>query len=252
VAGHILHTRRETITFKGFRDGLHLILDEEALFPEIQEDLYNHLQKAGSFFAGAPVILQLGKRLLSLHEFQIVQQMLADHANITITQVACEREEVKAFFREHGFPLAAFPEQEERVKSVERRTTKKVTHNNTLLIKQTLRSGQRIVAEEHLVVVGDVNPGAELIAGGDVIVFGTLRGVAHAGMPDNTAAVIMALHLQPTQLRIANFIGRAPDWGEIPREVLPEMAKIMDDQIVIEAVNKKTEARLMTKERLQK
>lgn len=252
VTGHVLHTRKETITFKGFKNGLHLILDEEAPFPEIQEDLYNHLQKAGTFFAGAPVILQVGGRLLSPQEFQLLQQMLADQANITIAQVFSEREEVKAFVRERGLPLIGSPEQEgQKAPAPQRAARKTTTPNNTLLIKQTLRSGQRVIAEDHLVVIGDVNPGAELIAGGDVVVFGTLRGVAHAGMPDNPSAIIIALNLQPTQLRIANFIGRAPDW-DTRREPIPEMAKIVNDQILIEVLNKKTETLIMTKERLQR
>ena len=77
-----------------------------------------------------------------------------------------------------------------------------------------------------------------MIAGGDVIIFGTLRGIAHAGIPDNTAAVIIALNLQPTQLRIAHLIGRPPD-RDSKREAMPEMARIIGEHIVIDTLEKK-------------
>ncbi|RMF89951.1 MAG: septum site-determining protein MinC [Nitrospinota bacterium] len=238
LAGHVLGTRKETITFKGFRNGIHLILDGEAPFREIQQDLSDHLQKAGTFFAGAPITLHLGERVLQQEEFLLLQQMLADQAGITIAQVYCEHEEMKSFFRQYGLPLASSPGTEQEGELIRPRSRNKAMKNNALVVKQTLRSGQRVVAEENLVVIGDVNPGAEVIAGGDVIVFGTLRGIAHAGMPDNTAAVIIALNLQPTQLRIAHFIGRPPD-RDSKREAVPEIARIMGEHIVIDTLEKK-------------
>lgn len=74
----------------------------------------------------------------------------------------------------------------------------------------TMRSGQKIETEHSLVIVGDVNSGAELVAGGDIIVLGTLRGVAHAGAYDESGGgrIIFALNLQPTQLRIGSVISR--------------------------------------------
>jgi len=83
-------------------------------------------------------------------------------------------------------------------------------------------------------VVGDINQGAEVIAGGDAIVFGTLRGMVHAGYPDNRDAIVIALNLMPLQLRIGPFIARA-DEGQNPRRVpRPEVARVKDERIVIE------------------
>lgn len=103
----------------------------------------------------------------------------------------------------------------------------------TLLIERTVRSGQSISYSGHVVVMGDVNPGAEIVAGGHIVIFGSLRGVAHAGALGNTNAVVAALRLSPTQLRIASHITRAPDGKEVtPRQ--PEVASISDGGIVIE------------------
>jgi septum site-determining protein MinC len=83
----------------------------------------------------------------------------------------------------------------------------------------------------HVVVVGDVNPGAEIIAGGDVVVWGRLRGTVHAGAGGDAAAVVCALVLAPTQLRIGSHIARSPG-GEPGRRILPEVASVQGDQIV--------------------
>ncbi len=105
--------------------------------------------------------------------------------------------------------------------------------NRTLLIERTLRSGQFISYPGHVVVMGDVNPGAEIVAGGHIMVFGSLRGVAHAGAYGNINAVVTAFRLNPTQLRIAGFITRSPDGEEIkPHQ--PETASIIGDAIVID------------------
>jgi len=104
----------------------------------------------------------------------------------------------------------------------------------TILIQRTLRSGQSIRFPGNVVVMGDVNPGAEIMAGGNIVVMGSLRGVVHAGATGNTKALVTAFRLQPTQLRIADHITRAPD-GE--NEVVPdqpEIARIKNGKVVIE------------------
>lgn len=105
---------------------------------------------------------------------------------------------------------------------------------HVLYLKQTLRSGQAVSHKGHLVIVGDVNPGAEVMAEGDIIIWGALRGVAHAGVGGNANAEIRALRFDPIQLRIAHAIARAPDR---PRGALkssgPETARIVSGTIRI-------------------
>lgn len=103
---------------------------------------------------------------------------------------------------------------------------------NARVIYSTLRSGQRIESEYSLIVIGDVNSGAELISGGDIFVLGTLRGVAHAGAYDEGGAgrVIVAHVLRPTQLRIGMVISRG---SKDSREV-PELARVEGTSILVE------------------
>jgi septum site-determining protein MinC len=100
----------------------------------------------------------------------------------------------------------------------------------------TLRSGQRIQSEHTVVIVGDVNSGAEVIAGGDVIILGNLRGIAHAGafQEDGGGRMILALGLRPTQLRIGSFISRgSPESGGGSLEQGPEFARVLNEAIVV-------------------
>ncbi|MBN8550395.1 MAG: septum site-determining protein MinC [Deltaproteobacteria bacterium] len=101
------------------------------------------------------------------------------------------------------------------------------------IVYSTLRSGQKIETEHSLVVFGDVNSGAELIAGGDIIVLGTLRGVAHAGAYDETGGgrVIFALDLRPTQLRIGMVISRG---SSSEGQGGAELARVDGSTIVVE------------------
>lgn len=102
-----------------------------------------------------------------------------------------------------------------------------------LVVQQgTLRSGDHLQAEGSALVLGDVNPGARVSAGGHVLVWGRLRGVAHAGRHGDASARIVALQLQPLQLRIADAVARGPE--ERPPLGLAEQARLVAGEIRIE------------------
>jgi septum formation inhibitor MinC len=113
------------------------------------------------------------------------------------------------------------------------------------IIYGTLRSGQKVETEHSIIIFGDVNSGAEIIAGGDVVILGTLRGIAHAGAYDETGGgrVIFSLNLRPTQLRIGLVISRGSGSDEAestPRGGLPEVARVDGNMIVVEPYQSRT------------
>ena len=111
---------------------------------------------------------------------------------------------------------------------------------DTRLIHANLRSGQKIESEHSLVIVGDVNSGAEVISGGDVVILGTLRGVAHAGAYEESGGgrVIFSINMQPTQLRIGSVISRGS--AQDAKGVAPEVARVDGSLIVVEPYQTKT------------
>ena len=108
-------------------------------------------------------------------------------------------------------------------------------HADTLYLKTTIRSGTAIRHEGPVAIVGDINPGGEVFAGGDILVWGRLRGVAHAGSGGSQTATIMALCLTPTQLRIADRVARVP--AEAVPFPTPEVAYLKDETICISSVS---------------
>ena len=101
----------------------------------------------------------------------------------------------------------------------------------------TLRAGQNLQSEGHLVVLGDVNPGAEVVAAGNIVVLGVLKGLVHAGAGGDRSACVSALQMCPTQIRIADIITRSPDGNIVATE--PEIAYVKDDRIYIDSIMKR-------------
>lgn len=112
----------------------------------------------------------------------------------------------------------------------------------TLYIQRTLRSGQSITSDGNIVIIGDANPGSEIIAKGDITVWGILGGIAHAGCAGNQYAKIRALKMNAIQLRIADTFARRPDNVNIPYiqktdTFVPEEACIYKRQIIIHKIH---------------
>jgi len=116
------------------------------------------------------------------------------------------------------------------------------TSEDTLYIKQTLRSGQIVTFDGNVVIIGDCHPGSEIVATGDITVWGVLSGIAHAGAKGNINSKIRALRMNAIQLRIADYYARRPDQVEIDKmektpAFIPEEAKVSNGEIVIYTLN---------------
>lgn len=99
-----------------------------------------------------------------------------------------------------------------------------------LYVQMTLRSGTEIRHNGTVVVMGDLNPGSTIVAEGDILVWGRLRGVAHAGCKGNSKCLIMALQMEPTQIRIAEYVARAPE--NPPAQFFPEVAYVSPQKTI--------------------
>lgn len=214
----------ELISIKGGRDGLRLHLDEAAEWPALVAALRTQLDQGGAFFAGAQLVVDVGERTLSAEQLSEVLALMQQHG-VQPESLAASARESRNAARSAG--LTARP-------TVRRSPAPapEATDQPALLICRTVRSGQVVRHHGHITLIGDVNPGAELIAGGNVVVWGRLRGLVHAGALGDTSALICALEFQPTQLRIADLIARTPE-GATRRT--PEIARIEDGRILVES-----------------
>ncbi len=228
-----------SISFKGTRDGLCITLGEGS-WRDLLDELAQQLDRPGaqSFFRGARVLLETGTRALGVVEIEELISLLAKH-QMTLGSVVGENQSPgngqsngshqrpangtipppESFVSPDGHELASQPDAADEPPA--------------LLLRRTVRSGQVITHPGTIIIIGDINPGAEVVAGGDVIVWGRLRGVVHAGASGNENALVGALSLTPTQLRIGGQIARAPD-DRRTRAAPAEIARVRDGLIVVE------------------
>jgi len=198
---------KSPISFKVAKDGIVLTLNPKSKFREILNALNNHVKSATNFYAGSDLYINISEnsfKIDQLNEIVNVARGYKDVKNIIFTSDMVKKETIEVG-----------------------------DDGETTLIKRTLRSGQKIKKSGNIVIIGDINPGAEVIAGGDIIVFGKIRGVVHAGVKGSNASVI-ALRLEPTQLRISKKIARPPEGAAKSYEMKPERAYIQDGQIMVE------------------
>lgn len=225
------------VTIKGVRHGLLLVLPEELDWDAVLTQLEGKLAAAQALVKGAKVQLDVGGRATEAELLKRLVGFLADTYQMEVTALVGTHETAKDVAEASGVPLAAPPAPPaappERSKVVPTPTDPTTLTNNALYLRQTIRSGQSIRHDGNIVICGDVNPGAEVVATGDIIVFGTLRGVAHAGAAGDEGCQIVAINLRPTQIRIAGYIARSPDTVAPPLSKYPEVARVQDSEIHI-------------------
>jgi septum site-determining protein MinC len=232
----------DTISIKGVRDGLMVTLGTGELAPLVHK-LAGRLAEQSEFFQGGRVALVVGERPMAATELEEIASLFSQHG-MTLWAVLSENEATQRAARGLMLGTRLPGSGSELVGSVasaaeevEPSAISKVWGEEGqpgLLVRGALRSGRMVENTGHVVVIGDVNPGAEIIAGGDVIVWGKLRGLVHAGAYGDRSAVVCALELAPTQLRIAEFIS-VPPGGPRDRDPVPEMASVRNGQIVAES-----------------
>lgn len=217
------------VTFKGSVNGLVVIMKEDEDFEQIYEQIEQKIASAGKFFKGASLSVKYRGRKLSEEEEKRVYDLLVNKSGAEIKDFAQDTEGPAK-------PVAAAAANEGQQHRFELKNYffKGINEGITKFHKGTLRSGQLVSFDGNLVVIGDVNPGAEVVATGNVAVMGSLRGIVHAGADGNKSAVVVAFNLQPMQLRIADVITRSPDEKEARGLMVPELAYVKDDMVYIE------------------
>lgn len=248
-------------TIKGTRDGLTLLVSPESPLDEVLTQLSGKFQDESSFFQNAELVLDLGLRPFQEEEFRSLRRVF-DTAGVRLKGIVSDNPITKLMAHEEGIELIGgrsimhsrvrvdHPVKRERLavreapvesgtprreaeRQAQERSPDRKKNGSSAFAYRTLRAGQKLHHAGDVTILGDVNPGAEVVATGNIAVFGALRGVAHAGAEGNREAVVVALELRPTQLRIADCIARSPENAQAARS--PELARIHDDAIVIEA-----------------
>lgn len=204
--------KNDGILIKGNKDGINTTIDMKkfACFDDMLDALIKKLSRGKDFYKGTTLVLKCDMKDLTDDNLQIVKDTLLKEVelkDIVLKDLEKEKEkEVKVFSG--------------------------VYEGKTKFIRKAVRGGQCIDYHGNIVIIGDINSGAEVKATGNVIVLGRIAGSVYAGSNGNKKAVIAAFSLQPEILKIADAIAMSPEDGEKPQ--YPELAKIKDGAIIVE------------------
>jgi septum site-determining protein MinC len=217
--------KRVNVQIKGVRDGL-LVTLGDGVWVELQTALLAHIQERASFFQGARVALDVGNQILHAAELGNLRDRLSE-MGISLWAILSNSPTTEATAQVLGLATKIFTPRPDR--TIKPASPGHPDGEAAIFVQRTLRSGMKISYQGNVVVIGDVNPGAEVIASGSIIVWGRLKGTVHAGAEGNEKAVVCALELHPTQLRIGSIVSIAP---AKKGKIQPEIAHIEQGQVV--------------------
>lgn len=209
------------VVFKGTKEGLYILLKEDMNLNKIKDNLNEKIKPSKRFFEGAKIVNFKGKQL-TREEFDELKDLVENDYGMSVL----------GEYAEHTGMLLDKEESKEST-AYEKLPYDNVIQDKVLMLRATVRSGQFIEYYGNIVIIGDVNPGAQIKATGSIIVMGTMRGVAHAGSNGDYGAFVAALNLLPAQIRIGDIITRSPDGLGI-RTSVPEMAVVKRGMIFVE------------------
>jgi septum site-determining protein MinC len=217
-----------SINIKGIKEGL-LVTVGDGEWPETARVLLEKLNEKAEFFKGARLVLNVGSRALGAADLGKLRNDLGD-LQINLWTVLSESTVTETAAQVLGLettlpkPRPTLPPELPPIDPAE-------DGSAAILVNHTLRSGKSVHFPGHIIILGDINAGAEVVAGGNVVVWGRARGVVTAGAQGDSNAIVCALDLAPTQLRIADAIATSPKRRGKPE---PEIARIKNGQIVAE------------------
>ncbi len=220
------------VQIKGTRDGL-LITLGDGNWQELEDGLIEHIQHQAEFLKGGRLAIDVGNLVLNVVELSGLRDRLSEFG-ITMWAVISNSPKTEHTAQMLGLATKLSPPGFEQTPKAGE--THLFDCEAAVLVQRTLRSGYSLQYPGHIVILGDVNPGADIIAGGNVIVWGRLRGVVHAGAEGDEQAIVCALDLSPTQLRISGHIALTPKRRGKPQ---PEIARLQENRVVAEVWNPK-------------
>jgi septum site-determining protein MinC len=238
----------QSVTIKGTKSGIILVLSPQVPFYQLKEDIQKHFIDAASFLGKNKMGLIIRGRRLTDEEQAEVVDTITNNSQLTITCIIDEESETERLFTAAGSKEVKTEAVNSEVVSDNSNESENITtidsdNNNAQIFAGNLRSGQDISCEQNVVILGDVKPGANVTSYGSIFILGELRGNAFAGAGGDRNAIVMALNLNPLQVRIADAIAISPDAEKGPKlrlkkkklinnENEPEVAYIENGHIV--------------------
>lgn len=217
---------RNSVIIKSNKYGLIVILDDKLPFQELLLDVADKFREAANFFKNATMAITFRGRILNRVQEKELVDTIVTHSGIHILCIVDE-------------DMVA----EEHYRSIMDSVLDEQAKDDGFFYRGTLRAGQVLESETSIVILGDVNPGANVVSKGNIIVLGSCRGTVYAGATGDKSCFVAALVLKPIQIRIADkavrsAITKRVDTGEYKTE--PKIAYIKDDHIYVKSISQET------------
>ncbi len=211
----------QPVVIKGNKSGLIVHLDDQMEFSELKEKVEEKFTSSSDFLGAAQIALSFEGRKLSEDQKYELMECIREHSQLDIVCLIDDDAQKEAYF----------------TKTLEEKLTALNT-NSGQFYKGTLRSGQVVEFETSIVILGDVNVGAQVVSAGNVVVLGKLLGTVYAGASGKENCFVVALQMNPTQIRIADIIARSPDEKQ-ETKLETKIAFAEKGDIYIEPLNRK-------------
>ncbi|MEH7439899.1 septum site-determining protein MinC [Neobacillus drentensis] len=203
--------KRQNVTIKGTKEGLVLHLDDKCSYDDLKKELDQKLSANSKTQDDRHLIsvkVEIGNRFISEEQREELKHLIRQKKNLVVDDIISN---------------VITKVEAERLKA----------EAGIMTVSRIIRSGQVLETSGDLLLIGDVNPGGTVVAGGNIFIMGTLKGVAHAGCFGNEQAVIAASSMKPSQLRISDCINRSPDSVKTSENREMECAYIDDNRQII-------------------
>lgn len=217
---------QSSVIIKSNKYGLIVILDDKIPFEELLLDIADKFRESANFFKNTKMALSFRGRILTKLQEKDVVEAIVNNSGIHILCIVDESKENEEYYRQ-AVELA-MEEKEEK---------------DGQFYRGTLRAGQVLETETSVVILGDVNPGANVVSKGNIVILGSCRGNVYAGASGNRECFVAALIMKPLQVRIADKIARSAitkrsDTAKYNIE--PMIAYVKDDHIYVKPISQDT------------
>ncbi|MBO5197537.1 MAG: septum site-determining protein MinC [Lachnospiraceae bacterium] len=213
---------KNAVMIKGATYGVVVVLNPEVPFEELKKEVGDKFRESSRFFGNAQMAVSFEGRSLTNDQQEEVIETIMANSDLSIVCV-----------------MEKNPELDEQFKKAIDERMMELNNATGQFYKGNLRSGQVLETETSIVVIGDVNPGASVVSKGNIVILGSLKGTVFAGASGNTNSFVLALDMNPVQIRIADTIARCPDKPAKEESKEPKVAFLENGNIYIEPLGRK-------------
>ena len=262
---------KNNIIIKGNKYGISIVLNPDADFSKIKEDLKGKLSTSENLFENSkPIAVAFEGRVLTNDELDSLISLIQENSRLNIQYIIDNDHDTEQRFNDYinnnqaGYTVLLNETDNSKYgqepvsdyeQNIPETVQKAYDSSSGMFYKGTLRSGQKLESDNSIVILGDVNPGASVIAGGNIVIIGSLTGSVCAGARGNRNCFVMALSMSPIQIQIADIIARSSDKKSFDKKSFdrlfnkksPEkkstkqeamIATVIEDHIYVENISK--------------